>query len=316
MNIKSKFLFILAIVTAILIIIFGYNSSKKYDNENKNKVSIKDVIKMQEWEENDGTIYNNLEYKNGLTYNLYIPSQIDKSKDNAVILLLHGGSWESGSKIDMDYFCKVFTKAGYITCAMDYSLLNSSGNVTFYKMLDDITLCFSAIKNKADELEIKLKNCAIYGYSAGGHLALLYSYSRKDECPLNLKFVTVEAGPTDFHKDAWDEYDDAFLKNSLLRFTGVKVDDLNSELAENTIKTISPISFINEKTLPTILGYGTSDTLVRPVHYKKLEKCLKDNKVKYDLIEFKGMDHALFLDAGTQAKFYAKTIEYANELLK
>ncbi|MBR2289527.1 MAG: prolyl oligopeptidase family serine peptidase [Clostridia bacterium] len=190
------------------------------------------------------------------------------------------------------------------------------GTITFQDIMDEITTCFSAIKTKGKELGIEINSSAISGYSAGGHLALLYAYSRKSECPIPLKFVAVQAGPTDFHPDSWTTYGEQFLIASLFKYSGVKVTSVNSVEAEKAINSISPLSFVNANSVPTLLAYGTADTTVYPIHYQKLTNALSSNNVTYDLLEFKGAEHFLFVDTAMQMKYDAKLLEYAKQYLK
>ena len=191
--------------------------------------------------------------------------------------------------------------------------MNSNGTVTFNDILDEITKCFAVIKSEGNKLGLNIDKSAISGYSAGGHLALLYAYSRKNECPIPLKFVASQSGPTDFHPDSWKGYSEDFLLASLFKYSGIKVTDLNYELTEKAMDSISPLSFVNKDSLPTIISHGTSDTTVFPIHYQKLAKALKEAGVKYDLLEFVDSDHFLFVNTNMQLKYYAKVWEYAKE---
>lgn len=129
MSKKSKIIFGLFIVGIVAFMIWGHKSTKNKVKEEEIKVNMDEVMNLQVWNDGDGEIYRGLEYQSGLSYNLYVPTNIDKSKDQSVILFLHGGSWEGGSKEDIDQvYCKVFAKAGYITAAMDYSFVNNNRN--------------------------------------------------------------------------------------------------------------------------------------------------------------------------------------------
>ena len=65
------------------------------------------LIKV-EWDESVGEIYSNLDYENdnGNQYDLYIPSGLDKLENQYLILFIHGGSFNSGSKEDGESWCK------------------------------------------------------------------------------------------------------------------------------------------------------------------------------------------------------------------
>ena len=50
-----------------------------------------------EWDDSVGTVYVDLDYENenGNTYNLYVPANLDKEKEQYLILYIHGGSFNS-----------------------------------------------------------------------------------------------------------------------------------------------------------------------------------------------------------------------------
>ena len=54
------------------------------------------------WNDDIGKIYKNLDYENanGNQYDLYVPAGLDKSKNQYLIVFIHGGSFNSGSKED------------------------------------------------------------------------------------------------------------------------------------------------------------------------------------------------------------------------
>lgn len=58
----------------------------------------------------------------GHKYDLYVPSNIDKGKAQQLILYIHGGSFNSGTKEDGEVWCKYYASKGYITASLDYSL--------------------------------------------------------------------------------------------------------------------------------------------------------------------------------------------------
>ena len=61
-----------------------------------------------EWDDSVGTVYVDLDYENenGNTYNLYVPANLDKEKEQYLILYIHGGSFNSGAKGDGDIWCR------------------------------------------------------------------------------------------------------------------------------------------------------------------------------------------------------------------
>jgi len=98
----------------------------------------------------------------------------------------------------MDILCKFTSQLGYISATVGYTILIDYYKVfNIFKILDEITACIKAIKKELKNLgfnEKKLK-LAIGGYSAGGHLALLYSYLIKDISIIPIQFVIDIVGP-------------------------------------------------------------------------------------------------------------------------
>ena len=149
-----------------------------------------------------GEINNGSDYeKNDRNiYDLYIPQYaLDrKTETNGIILWIHGGAWIEGTKDVMDFFCKLYSEQGYISATVGYTLLNSEHKVfNIFKMLDEITACIKAIKKYLINLGFsgdKLK-LVIAGYSAGGHLTLLYSYLIKKVNIIPISFLINYAGP-------------------------------------------------------------------------------------------------------------------------
>ena len=154
------------------------------------------------YNESMGEINNGTDYKKNdrNIYDLYIPQYaLDrKNETNGIILWIHGGAWIEGTKDGMDIFCKLYSQQGYISATVGYTLLNSKDKVfNIFKMLDEITSCIKAIKKYLINLGFsgdKLK-LVIAGYSAGGHLTLLYSYLIKKVNIIPISFLINYAGP-------------------------------------------------------------------------------------------------------------------------
>ena len=140
-------------------------------------------------------------------YDLYIPysTEFTKNKHNGIILFIHGGSWTSGDKGDMEYLTRRYAKSGYITATLSYTLLlENYTDSNIFKMLDEITACIQSIKDElisrnfdADKLEL-----ALGGTSSGAHVALLYTYSMKNS-PIPIKFAIDIVGPVSLEPKCW-----------------------------------------------------------------------------------------------------------------
>lgn len=264
-----------------------------------------------EWNENVGRKYTDLDYKNdnGKKYDLYIPQNLDKSKKQYLILFIHGGSFNSGSKEDGDIWCKYYASKGYITATVDYTLQNQGKEASIFLMNEEIRNAVQAIKVKTSEFGYNVVGMASSGVSAGGTLAMNLAYKSNSAIPV--KFVFQLAAPTYFEPNDWQLLKKVNGWNSNEEFLKVMTGfDLNVKNYMEQIKKISPATLINENTVPTLLGYGLRDHCV-PLNQKKyLIDSLDKYKVLYDYIEFPKSNHGMYNDLDKMQEFIDMSLEY------
>ena len=267
------------------------------------------LIKV-EWDESVGEIYSNLDYENdnGNQYDLYIPSGLDKLENQYLILFIHGGSFNSGSKEDGESWCKYYATKWYITASVDYTLQNQGKDASIYLMNEEIENAVTAIKKKTEELGYHIAGMAPCGVSAGGTLAMNLAYNGNSAIPV--KFVFQLAAPTYFAPSEWSllmkvdrlDSEEKFCK----MMTGKELEDYDTE-----IQNISPACIVNEDSVPSLIGYGLIDHCV-PLSqkYYLIEVYDRDN-VMYDYIEFPKSNHGMYNDLDKLQEFLDKSLEYA-----
>ena len=267
------------------------------------------LIKV-EWDESVGEIYSNLDYENdnGNQYDLYIPSGLDKLENQYLILFIHGGSFNSGSKEDGESWCKYYATKWYITASVDYTLQNQGKDASIYLMNEEIENAVTAIKQKTEELGYHIAGMAPCGVSAGGTLAMNLAYNGNSAIPV--KFVFQLAAPTYFAPSEWSllmkvdrlDSEEEFYK----MMTGKEFEDYDTE-----IQNISPTCIVNEDSVPSLIGYGLIDHCV-PLSqkYYLIEVYDRDN-VMYDYIEFPKSNHGMYNDLDKLQEFLDKSLEYA-----
>ena len=267
------------------------------------------LIKV-EWDESVGEIYSNLDYENdnGNQYDLYIPSGLDKLENQYLILFIHGGSFNSGSKEDGESWCKYYATKWYITASVDYTLQNQGKDASIYLMNEEIENAVTAIKQKTEELGYHIAGMAPCGVSAGGTLAMNLAYNGNSAIPV--KFVFQLAAPTYFAPSEWSllmkvdrlDSEEKFCK----MMTGKELEDYDTE-----IQNISPACIVNEDSVPSLIGYGLIDHCV-PLSqkYYLIDVYDRDN-VMYDYIEFPKSNHGMYNDLDKLQEFLDKSLEYA-----
>ena len=267
------------------------------------------LIKV-EWDESVGEIYSNLDYENdnGNQYDLYIPSGLDKSENQYLILFIHGGSFNSGSKEDGESWCKYYATKGYITASVDYTLQNQGKDASIYLMNEEIENAVKAIKQKTEELGYHIAGMAPCGVSAGGTLAMNLAYNGNSAIPV--KFVFQLAAPTYFAPSEWSllmkvdrlDSEEEFCK----MMTGTELEDYDTE-----IQNISPACIVNEDSVPSLIGYGLIDHCVPLSQKYYLMEAYDRDKVMYDYIEFPKSNHGMYNDLDKLQEFLDKSLEYA-----
>jgi acetyl esterase/lipase len=194
--------------------------------------------------------------------------------------------------------CYTWVQKGYATATMNYSLLYEEG-VSLLTMYEEIDTCIRHIERFASEKGARIRQMAIAGYSAGGHLAMMFAYNHSH--PLPIRFEAIKVGPSDFRilfpkdKNAKDED----IENAVFCGTGkhIKASEITDELLDSVRILNSPVCYINDSTaLPAIFAYGEKDGLVKPGHYHALQEKYDSLGKPYELIVFPNSGHDLMRD--------------------
>ena len=228
---------------------------------------------------NNGTDYEKNERN---IYDLYIPdSAMQKlNETNGIILWIHGGAWTGGDKSNVADLCKMYAEQGYITATVGYTILNGQyKEFNIYRILDEITACIKAIKNFLKGLGFNENNLkmGIGGYSAGSHLALLYSYLIKNINIIPIKFVINMVGPIGLHEDF-------FYKVSSINNTLENIEDIATiEKEKNEGKLIQIFPEVYQLTyMNAFWGNRYSNEEINSM-------IGQDGKIKKDTEEYKKM---------------------------
>lgn len=220
-------------------------------------------------------------------------------EDRSVILFLHGGGWISGDKSGFTAkSIPMSEKTGCITVSMNYRY--ASGKVSCDDMLDDINKALKKVKSLAKSRGINANKVMLVGFSAGGHLALMYSYTRKDSAPIEPVAVISYSGPTDLSSQQFVEKnalsDADYMRALLSNLVDEKITAKNFSGKKSALLKYSPINHVSSDCVPTMVVQGAKDKIVYASDTRRFMKALKAVGVTYKYYELPNSGHTLSSD--------------------
>lgn len=176
-----------------------------------------------------------------LKAHIFQPPDTAKGKVSPAIIVLHGGGWNAGSPEWTYYDAQRFAGLGMVAIAGEYRLSNQK-DITPLEAMADTRDLIRWVREHAAELGIDPQRVAVYGSSAGGHLAASAAVfphaeeSRTSAVPDALILLSPAASIVG---DQWPQ-----------RLLGTRAD----------VKTISPAENITRPLPPMIIIEGAADT--------------------------------------------------------
>ncbi len=253
-------------------------------------------------------------------YDLVFP---ENAKGNlGLVLCIHGGGWVEGSKdAYTESLFRVSNDKGIAAACINYRY--ASENVSFDDILDDITSALAAIKAKGAEYGVNFDKVLLTGISAGGHLSLLYAYTKKSIAPIEPVCVVELCGPTDLENPFFYSVENRvgasagveYFRNIISNGIGFDIDLDNFDAARDAMKKYSPINYVDENTVPTVLGQGENDDIVPYQNSLDLNAKLNEFNVEHTFISFPDSNHECE-DKASMSAIMKLFFEYIDTYLK
>ena len=243
-----------------------------------------------------------------------------------VIIAIHGGAWLMGSRTSevSDYLQGL--KRGYAIVSIDYRL---SGEAKFPQQIYDVKAAIRWVRANAKMYGFKADKIAVWGSSAGAHLAALAGTScnvaeLEDRSMGNadqsscVQAVVDWFGPTDFLKMD-EQLQESHITNPSPHSAPGSPESLllgkHITEASELARKANPETYISIDAPPFFIQHGTNDNTVPYQQSKnfalKLSK-LNNDKVVLDLL--KGAGHAT--DEFYTEENYDKVLDFLDKWLK
>ena len=229
-------------------------------------------------------------------FDLIIPEGIGKELGLAVYI--HGGAWLGGDKsLEAETFKPMAEKYGLISANINYRLLvDGRKDLNCETLLDDVDAAITKIIEVCQEQGYTVGKAIIWGESAGGHMALMYSYTRKNTSPVDIGLCYAICAPTDltdtnFFTKTDFKYEHIFTFQSCLTGKDVGENNFLDEDIQSELRRVSPAYQVTGSSVPTIFNSCGRDKMVPTTNATRLEKALSYNGVDYYYAHFKRSGH-------------------------
>lgn len=219
-------------------------------------------------------------------YNIYLPA--NRSANTPVLFVIHGGAWVAGSKEDIISFVPALRSLlpQYAFVFINYRLFNEAENTTrFPAQENDVKACIEHVLSRSGDYAISRK-FALWGMSAGAHLAALYAYKYQGN-PYNASAVIEQVGPTDM-LSLYDQLPSPDLKGLLIKLIG------NPATQDSALYiSSSPLRYVRASSSPTLILHGDADAVVPYQQAVLLKDKLQQLNVPYRYKLYPGEGHGL-----------------------
>ena len=191
-----------------------------------------------------------------------------------IIVCIHGGGWQAGSRADFRALILGLAQQGYAAASVQYRLAPQH---RFPAQYDDVKAAVAALRTRAGEWKLDPDRVAVLGGSAGGHLALMLA----TDPSLKIKAAVSMAGPTDLTR-VFPEATDQIVRELV-----------GPEAAHpaEVRRQASPIHRIGPGTAPILMIHGDQDEIVPYDQSVTLQDACRKAGLEAELITIKGGKH-------------------------
>ncbi len=232
------------------------------------------------------------------TLDVYVP-KTPSSKPLPLVVFIHGGGWESGSKNTGGVLFALIQDGAYIGASINYRLTNEGQHPT---QIHDCKAAIRWLRAHARDYNIDPSKIGVFGISAGGHLVSLLGtggdvkelegaiggnldQSSRMNCVVNF------CGPADLltFGGKGSVIDPENPNTAVGKLIGGKVSE-----RQEVARAASPVTYISKDDPPFLHIHGTKDNLVPYAQPLEFEEKLKAAGVPSVLLTGEGAGHVFF----------------------
>ncbi len=238
---------------------------------------------------------------------IYLPAG-RSATTTKVLAVVHGGSWNSGDKKDLQFVVDSLQKymPDYAIFNINYRLATPTGGNVFPTQENDVKAALKFIYDNRSAYACNTDKAAILGQSAGGQLAMLAAYN--NNTPVKFKAVVNISGVANFAELM--AYFTAVDPNTALKLAVL----LGGTPASNPAgyASASPVTYVTAQSPATIIFHGTTDVVVPFTQSSSLAAALSMKGVKNTFVTFQGVGHDFLISPLAVASTLLNTVNFLN----
>ncbi|MBI1367994.1 MAG: alpha/beta hydrolase fold domain-containing protein [Planctomycetes bacterium] len=243
-----------------------------------------------------------------VTMDIYVPKEGDTFP---ALLLIHGGGWAKGQVEQDKPLAERLAVQGFVVAQIDYRL---SGETKYPAALYDCKAAVRFLRAHAAEYKIDPTRIGCIGGSAGGHLSGLLAMSN---------------GQTKLEGDGGNAEQSSAVQACIVMAATMDLVEANMEkTSENAVtffgstcadnpaiyKEASPITYVNDKSVPTMFIEGEKDTV--KIGRSRMQDELRALHIDTPLLTLKDAPHPFWMSqpwldetAKAAGEFFAKHLK-------
>jgi acetyl esterase/lipase len=199
------------------------------------------------------------------------------------IVQIYGGAWQRGSPGENAVAARYFAARGYVVFAIDY---RHAPQWRWPAQIDDVRAALRWIHDNGAQYGADPSRLALWGRSAGGHLAMLAAFMPGGT---PVRAVVSYYGPTDLIRSYRElpRPDPLDVRSVLETFIGGTPGDRPDAYRDG-----SPLTYATRQLPPTLQVQGLQDHIVMPRFPMSLHDRLRATGTVSVLLEIPAADHA------------------------
>ncbi|MDB4500637.1 DUF1080 domain-containing protein [Akkermansiaceae bacterium] len=248
---------------------------------------------------------------------LYLPERADETKPLPLVVWIHGGGWQKGTK-EFFHAQPEVLKNGFALASVNYRLTN---HAQFPAQIHDCKAAIRYLRAHASIYGIDPEQIGVWGSSAGGHLVALLGTSadvKELEGDLGVSGVSsrVQAvcdyfGPSDLVEMGKNPFrggvEGDAEKSPISKLLGGAI---HSDLEK--ARQASPVTYISADDPPFLILHGDQDPLVPLEQSTEFDRLLKEAEVSSAFLLREGKGHRFFNspeEVEAVVNFFKKTLQ-------